>query len=177
MSYCKSCGKNYPDTVSYCSKCGTQLEEGTNPNPQTDDSSDSFINNLVGKAKAAFDSFNNTPDTTDSLDSNDISSNKVMAILAYFSWLVLIPLFVARDSKFARYHCNQGIVLAIAELVVGAIHVAVSLITLGFLEWLWSLIFGLIGVVFTVLSIIGIVNAATGKAKELPLVGKYRILK
>ncbi|MBE7048148.1 MAG: zinc ribbon domain-containing protein, partial [Ruminococcaceae bacterium] len=28
-----------------------------------------------------------------------------------------------------------------------------------------------------ILAIIGIINAATGKAKELPLIGKFKILK
>jgi len=40
-----------------------------------------------------------------------------MAILAYLTWLVLIPLFAAKESKFARFHCNQGIVLAVAEII------------------------------------------------------------
>ena len=34
-----------------------------------------------------------------------------------------------------------------------------------------------ISALFLVLSIIGIVNAATGKAKELPVIGKIRIIK
>ncbi len=36
---------------------------------------------------------------------------------------------------------------------------------------------GLFGLVFLVLVILGIVNAASGKAKELPVIGKYKILK
>ena len=35
---------------------------------------------------------NNTPDTTAEYDPKDIADNKVMAVLAYLSWLVLIPL-------------------------------------------------------------------------------------
>ena len=38
-------------------------------------------------------------------------------------------------------------------------------------------LFSLLGIVFLVLVIIGIINAANGKAKELPVIGKYRILK
>ena len=38
-------------------------------------------------------------------------------------------------------------------------------------------LFSLLGIVFLVLDIIGIINAANGKAKELPVIGKYRILK
>jgi len=38
-------------------------------------------------------------------------------------------------------------------------------------------IIGLVSIVITVLAIIGIINAATGKAKELPLIGNFKILK
>ena len=41
-------------------------------------------------------------------DPNDVQSNKVMAILAYFGILFLIPLLAAKESAYARYHTNQG---------------------------------------------------------------------
>ena len=43
--------------------------------------------------------------------------------------------------------------------------------------WLISTIVGIVGLVLLVLAIIGIINAAQGKAKELPLVGSFNILK
>ena len=39
---------------------------------------------------------NNTADATAEYDPNDIQQNKVMAIFAYLSWLVLIPIFAAK---------------------------------------------------------------------------------
>lgn len=116
-----------------------------------------------------------TPDTTAEFDPEDIQNNKFMGILAYFSLLVLIPLFGAKESKFARFHCNQGIVLAIAELV--------SSILLGRLARLHGVgfIFGILEAVIdiacAVFAIMGIINAAKGEAKELPVIGKFRILK
>ena len=38
-------------------------------------------------------------------------------------------------------------------------------------------ILSLVYIVFTVLAIIGIINALNGKAKELPVIGKYKLLK
>jgi hypothetical protein len=38
-------------------------------------------------------------------------------------------------------------------------------------------IIGLVSLVFLVLLIIGIMNAANGRAKELPIIGKFKILK
>ena len=122
-----------------------------------------------------FNEFNNTEDTTSQFDLNDIEQNKLMGILAYLSWLVLIPIFAAKESKFARYHANQGIVLAIAEIVVSIIIGILS--DLPLIGWLFSIVGSLFGIVCLVFSVIGILNAANGKAKELPIVGKYRILK
>ncbi len=122
-----------------------------------------------------FNEFNNTADTTAEYDQNDIQKNKGMAVLAYLSWLVLIPIFAAKDSKFARFHANQGLVLAIAEIVCG---VALGILSaLPFIGWIFGIAEGLLGLVCLGFAIIGIVNAVNGKAKELPIVGKFKILK
>lgn len=97
----------------------------------------------------------------------DAKANKVMAILAYFGILLLIPLFAAKESKFARFHVNQGLILLIISVVLFA--VAKIIPSLGVL-------IGLLDLAVLVLAIIGIINAAKGQAKELPLVGKFRII-
>ncbi len=119
--------------------------------------------------------------STAEFDKEDIAKNKGMAVLAYLSWLVLIPFFRARKtSKFARFHINQGLVLAIAgtvyELLAIIIVKAIMKISVR-MGVLFETTLGLCGVVFLVLLIMGIVNAAKGKAKELPTFGKIRILK
>ena len=38
-------------------------------------------------------------------------------------------------------------------------------------------VLNLVYIVFTVLAVIGIINALNGRAKELPIIGKYRLLK
>ena len=122
----------------------------------------------------AFQKFNDTPDHTPEYDAGDIQQNKTMAILAYISWLVLIPLFAAKDSRFARFHCNQGIVLAIAEIIVWIIFGFLGRIPL--IGWLFSVIDGLFSLVCFGFAVIGILNVLNGKAKELPIVGKFRLL-
>ena len=97
----------------------------------------------------------------------DAKANKVMAILAYFGILLLIPLFAAKESKFARFHVNQGLILLIIGVVLYAITKVLP--SLGVLV-------GILDLGVLVLAIIGIINAAKGQAKELPLVGKFRII-
>ena len=119
---------------------------------------------------------NETPDTTKDYDKQDIEKHKVMAILAYFGILVLVPIFGAKDSKFARFHANQGLILFIIMLVLWVLGQICLAISLKFYA-IMSVLFMICYLVLAVLAIMGIINAASGKAKELPLVGKYRILK
>ena len=113
------------------------------------------------------DQFKNAADSTAEYDQADINSNKVMAILAYIGILVLIPLFAAKNSKFARFHTNQGLLLFIVALIAGIIS---RIPVIGFLGTILDF-------VCFIFAIIGIIYAAQGKAKELPFIGKYKILK
>ena len=119
--------------------------------------------------------FNDTADSTGDFDQQDIQNNKIMGILAYISWLVLIPLFAAKESKFARFHCNQGVVLAVAEII--AVIVLSILDGLPLIGWIFSIAGSLLGLVCFLFAVLGIINAANGKAKELPIIGKFKILK
>ncbi len=126
-----------------------------------------------------FTELNNTPDTTAEFSPEDIVQNKAMAILAYFGPLVLIPIFGAKNSKFARYHSNQGLVLLLAEIAYSIVASILSSILLA-ISWrlyFLSSIFSLVSLIFLVLAVIGIINAANGKAKELPMIGKFKLLK
>ncbi|MBO4391701.1 MAG: zinc-ribbon domain-containing protein [Clostridia bacterium] len=160
MAFCPKCGAQVEEGVKICPTCGENLE------PKTEDVS----------AKVA--ELTNTADYTATYDPNDIQNNKVMAILAYLSWLVLIPLFAAKDSPFARFHVKQGLLLAIAEIVVAIVFSILTSIVSGiFVLWLiFTLIQAVCNIFFFVISIMGIINAAQGKAKELPIVGKLKIL-
>ena len=109
---------------------------------------------------------NNTADITEQFDKDDIEKNKVMGLLAYI--LFFIPLLAAKDSPFARYHANQGLVLFLAAILSSVI------LIIPILGWI---IAPILSIVITVLAVIGIINALNGKAKELPIIGKFKILK
>ncbi len=121
----------------------------------------------------------NTPDTTASYSAADVQNNKAMGILSYLGILVLIPILAAKESPFARYHANQGLVLLLCEVGFSVASMILSVIFafLGPLALLWTLVSWLVSLAFLALLILGIVNAAQGMAKELPLIGKFRILK
>ncbi|MBR5055889.1 MAG: hypothetical protein IKX03_01705 [Bacteroidales bacterium] len=120
----------------------------------------------IDEAKEKIKDAMDTPDTTEEYDPADINGNKVMAILCYLGILILIPLFAAKNSKFVKFHLNQGIIVFLMGLIVWLI----SKVNHGLITWILDLI-------VLVFVVIGIINAAGGKAKELPLVGKIRIFK
>ena len=116
-----------------------------------------------------------TPDYTASFDQNDIQQNRIMSVLSYLGILVLIPLFAAKESPFARFHCNQGIVLALAEVFLSIAGKILGRLPL--IGWIIKLVAALGGIALFVFAIMGIINAVNGRAKELPLVGGFQILK
>lgn len=102
------------------------------------------------------------------IDTKDINENKIMAVLAYI--LFFIPLLAARESKFAMYHANQGLVLFLAAAIVNIIGSIIPIIG-------WFIIIPLVNLGILVLAIIGIINAANGDSKPLPLIGGINIIK
>ena len=173
MKTCPTCGAQSADTALFCNSCGTSF--GGN----AANASNSAEPDFMDKTKAVFEELNDTRDNTGYYNTMDIADNKVFAVLAYLDILFLIPLFAAKDSPYARFHTNQGLVLWIATKVYA---IALSVVTtlIGWfpiIGWAIVAVLGLASVVFLVLAIIGIVNAVQGKAKELPLIGKITILK
>jgi uncharacterized membrane protein len=108
----------------------------------------------------------NVPESA-SFDPADIEKNKVIAGLSYI--LFFLPLIACPDSKFGRFHANQALLLLILAIAGNIILTIIPVI-----GWILLPFFGIL--VF-VLFLIGLINGLSGKAKELPVIGKYRLLK
>ena len=152
MAFCKSCGAEVPEGTKFCQACGAPVEEPV-------------VNN--GGATQS--------------TSNSASNDKLMAILAYLGILVLVPILAGKDSKFVKFHANQGLVLIIGYIiltvacnVIGVMIAAFDIYVIGFVLGLvaWA-----INICLVVFAIMGIINAANGEEKELPIIGQYKLLK
>jgi uncharacterized membrane protein len=117
------------------------------------------------------DFLTNTPDETVYYDEQDISQNKVISGLSYLGILFILPLIACPNSKFGKFHANQGLTLFFLELAVGVASVFIHFIPFG------GLFVTLLRLCIFILMILGMVNAFGGKAKELPVIGGVRILK
>ena len=156
----------------FCTKCGAEVSAEAKFCPNCGASTDAPEEYLADKVAA----LNDTPDTTADYDREDINKNRAMAILAYIGPLVFIPMFAAKNSKFARFHVNQGVLLFLVWASLSVLSTFFNLIYLQhFLDVLIQLSLWAVSIPATVINVIGIVNAARGKAKELPIIGKIRI--
>ncbi|MGN1480680.1 hypothetical protein [Porcipelethomonas sp.] len=112
-------------------------------------------------------------DVTGRFDTDDIEQNKVISAIGYIPVLFLVPM-LATQSPYAKFHANQGLILTLAAIV------------LNVAQWVLGKIFGMIpffrsfvpeiisfavGVAVLIYIIIGVMNAAQGKAKKLPFIG------
>lgn len=167
MKYCTGCGSQLDESAKFCSVCGQKVEATSNNDkvpPVNDDGNGGFHE----KIDNAVNAFKETANTTADYVPEDIASNKVVSVLAYLGILFIVPLVAAPNSPYAKFHANQGLLLFLFDIAVGI----VALIPI--IGWIVSAVGGVISLVLTIL---GIVNAVKGQAKELPIIGKYRIIK
>ncbi len=110
------------------------------------------------------------PDQEKNTQAEDIEQVKIMAALAYLGILFFLPLVTNPESKFGKFHANQGLMLLIASLIINAVGTIIPVIG-------WFLILPLGNIFLVVLFIMGLVNAFGGEMKRLPLVGNYDLIK
>ena len=112
----------------------------------------------------------------------DVNKNKVFGVLAYLGILVLVPLLGAKDSLYARFHANQGLILLIFNILLTAarriLTFALKVATFGLMNDAINIIASTAtGVITLVFIIIGIVNACSGEARRLPIIGGFTLVK
>lgn len=114
----------------------------------------------------------NVPAEVPKANNADVENNKAMAIVGYIlPILFFIPLVSdAKNSKFAKFHANQQLNLLLAAIAVNVVGTIIPL--LG-----WFIILPLGTILIFMLAIIGIINAAKGEMKKLPIIGGFELIK
>lgn len=116
---------------------------------------------------------NDTKDNTGKYTKKEIEAGKPMAILSYI--IPLIPYIVEKDNKFAMFHAKEALNLFIISLIYGVISSCLSNIFI--IRWIVSIPLAIICILLGIIDIIGLINAINGKAKELPVINKFKIIK
>ena len=91
---------------------------------------------------------------------------RISSAIGYLFFFV--PIIMHPESKFARYHCNQGLILLMLEFlgIVGLMEIPKAGPWLSFLCLLFCV----------VCLVRGIILALMGKAKRIPFFGKLVIV-
>ncbi len=92
----------------------------------------------------------------------DVQKNKVMAMLGYL--IFFLPLLLAKDSKFARYHANQATWVFIISLVASIVFGMVA----GFLPAPLNAVSSVPSIFSLIYFVLGIMNVSKGEMKPLP---------
>lgn len=85
---------------------------------------------------------------------------KTTSIVAYITWIGLLVAFCAGDKEGAKFHLNQALVIFLFSLLA----------VIPCIGWIWEIF-------MLVCWVMGLVAAINQEEKEVPLIGKIRILK
>ena len=88
-------------------------------------------------------------------------NEKTTGIVAYLTWIGLLIAILIGDREGAKFHINQALVIWVAGLIAGFIPL---------IGWIGSLF-------CLICAIIGLIGAWNGEEKEVPLLGKFKLLK
>ena len=127
-----------------------------------------------------------TPKAKGGYTDKEIKEGKSIAWLSYFGLLALIPYFA--QNKYTHTHAIRGLNLLIIDVAWGVLMTILTSVIhepayiygyfVGYTTPWWLGLISAAGYIFIcVVSIMGIVNACSGKVKDLPLVGKVKIIK
>jgi len=94
---------------------------------------------------------------------------KVQSILSYLGILWLLAFFVGKDDRndLSSYHLKQGLGLFLVAVVF---NFAAALVLMIFPSL--SIILGVVGILFLILMVLGIIAAANEVKKPLPVIGR-----
>lgn len=198
MKFCTHCGQQLDDSTAFCPNCGTpaagqpqqaapQQAAPQQEAPQQEAPQQAAPQQPVQPVQPVVQT---QPAAGAPVADDDVQQNKGIAWLSYLGLFLLIPLFARKKSEYCRFHVTQGailFILDIAYLIVTRILLVIinAIFPGGWFYYyyyhstvynIFNIIFSLGSIFFLVMLIIGIVNAASGKKQELPLIGKIPFL-
>jgi uncharacterized membrane protein len=153
MAICTNCGAEIQDGAKFCPSCGqTQAAE---PAQAAAPAQQAYTPPVVPGAPAE-------------VDIKDAQDNKMMAVLAYIIFFVPLLTGAHKTSPFVKFHVNQGTILAIAAFASGVLNI---------IPILGTIVAFVAGIAIFIFEIMGIISAAQGTMKPLPLVSKFTLIK
>lgn len=98
---------------------------------------------------------------TEARTEKDIKEGKFFAVISYITFLCIVSLVLKKDNHFSLYHAKQGLVIFVFEVV------SFILSIIPILGWLIGI---LSTVIFSFLSVWGILQALMGNCNRFPVI-------
>lgn len=149
MKICPKCHISFDDTVSQCSQCGGPL---------------TYVN-------MSDNEFTDTTDHTAEFSADDISQNKVLAMIPYLmGWVgIIIALLAAGTSPYTGFHVRQALKIQVCFILITTIG--------AFIPVLGWIAIGISAIAVLVLNIVCFFSVCAGHAKEPPLINLLSFFK
>ena len=166
IMFCKKCGKQIDEDSNFCNSCGTSTRSATNQTAQQPQQQQ--YGQQYYQQHGAVSSDN----------------TKLFSILSYIWILFVVGLIADPNNQKVKYHANQGLILLIFDIVFYVIF-SIPIAIMKYIFVIIPIIGGLTTSLLTLVQwgipfafmIIGIINAAKGEEKPLPIIGNFTIIK
>lgn len=168
MAFCMKCGTEIKDGIAFCPECGTPMLK----------SAEKLSRHMISR------------DHTDEFEAEDISNNKVWAMLAYLFGIigVLLALIAGTMSPYARFHATQSVkifivtslgtlAIGIVAGIIGGIAIALAGMYGYYVMIPLMIVFAAFEICMLVLVVMCFIQVCRGKAKDIPLVGTLGFLR
>lgn len=164
MKTCPNCNTYLDDAAAVCSTCGFQF----NPGPQQPMPP---YNQQQQQQQVPF-----TPDPTDhtaEFSAQDISDNKVIAMIVYLASYIgiLLAVIISKESPFVGFHVRQALKIMVTEILLGLAAAILS----------WTILVPVAALVciciLEVIKIIAFFQVCKGQAKEPAIIKGLSFLK
>lgn len=185
MKFCIECGAQLDDATVFCTQCGTKQPE-IQAEPVKAPKAAPAAAPVPTPAPAAVQKPSPAPkaapvqpkekknyDHTAEMDKQDISDNKILAMLVYLCGIlgIIVAALVAKESKFVQFHIRQAIKLTLATVLAGFVIAVAWWTVIGLIAGFAALAF------LEVLAVIQFVQVCMGKAIEPVLVRELPFMK
>ena len=140
---------------------------------------------LGDKTIDAVENFMNTTNHIEEHNKEDIKKHKTNAMLCYIPFVVFYFIITGKykESNYLHFHANQGIVLTLvyvfAAIVANILKIVFSResLIINDTPMIIDFVCYVLYCVGFLLTLFGIINVSNDASKELPVVGKFKILK
>lgn len=170
MKFCPQCKSTFADSEAFCPNCGLPLEVAP--------AQDAYAPQQPGYAPqqpyAAAPAYTDPTDHTAEFAAEDISKNKIVAMLPYlmgFLGIIVAALIGGNDSPYVKFHVREALKINVLSVLTATIMMLTFWLVLPLIAG------GIFVAILGVVNIICFFSVCSGKAKEAPIVKTFTFLK